>query len=64
MNQIQTKKIFTTIQEAQSTLKSMTRAERDKLEKRLDVEHAYYSSSLEGSKLCREDFEKLGKKIK
>jgi len=38
-------------------------AEKTALEKSWDVEHAYYSSTLEGSKLDREEFEKLAKKI-
>lgn len=34
------------------------------LEKEWDVEHAYYSSALEGSMLDKREFEKLAKKVK
>ena len=49
---------------AQRKMSQMTTGQRHKLEKSWDIEHAYYSSALEGSKLDRKDFEKIGRKIK
>ena len=48
---------------AQRQISKLTPKEKSALEKKWDVEHAYYSSVLEGSKLDREEFEKLGEKV-
>ncbi len=50
--------------EAQKKLGSLTPQQKSQLEKSWDVEHAYYSSSLEGSKLDKKEFEKLGEAVK
>ena len=52
------------IRTAKKNLAEMSSSQRKTLEKSWDVEHAYYSSSLEGSKLNRKEFEKIGKNIK
>jgi hypothetical protein len=38
--------------------------QKAQLEENWDIEHAYYSSALEGSKLDRKEFERLAKEIK
>lgn len=63
MNAMRTK-LVESIREGQETLSKLPKAEKKELEKSWDIEHAYYSSALEGSKLDRKDFEKLGKDIK
>lgn len=57
-------KFIKSFKEGKVLLSGIPVAEKKKLEKTWDVEHAYYSSSLEGSKIDRKEFEKLGKKIK
>ena len=64
MSTIQTKNLVTSIREAKNTLSGLSGAEKKKLEKSWDVEHAYYSSALEGSKIDKKEFEELGKKVK
>ena len=56
-NLIQVRKV------AEEKMKKMSSKRRKSFEFHLDVEHAYYSSALEGSKLDRKTFEELGKKI-
>jgi hypothetical protein len=48
---------------ADEKISKMSPKEKEKLEIQLDVEHAYYSSALEGSRLDRKTFEELGKKV-
>jgi translation elongation factor EF-G len=47
---------------AEKRIESMNKVDRQKLEVQLDVEHAYYSSALEGSRLDRKTFDELAKK--
>jgi len=56
-------KLFSSMKNAISELSKLDPKDRSILEKEWDVEHAYYSSALEGSKLDKEEFEKLGNKI-
>ena len=49
---------------ADGLIASMTEEEKDQLEKNWDIEHAYYSSALEGSKLDKKTFEELAKEVK
>ena len=49
--------------DAQKALNHMSPQERRRIETVLDIEHAYYSSALEGCKLDRGDFEKLAEVI-
>ena len=44
--------------------KEVTDAKKSETEKRWDVEHAYYSATLEGNGLDKKKFESLAKKIK
>ena len=48
---------------ADERINKMSPKEKEKLEITLDIEHAYYSSALEGSRLDRKTFEELGKKV-
>ncbi len=47
---------------AEKRMEGMNTTDRQKLEVQLDVEHAYYSSALEGSRLDRKTFDELAKK--
>ena len=51
------------MKKAEEKISELTSSQRKSLEKSWDIEHAYYSSALEGSKVDRKEFEKLGKKI-
>ncbi len=57
------KEFFSSFQNAREKLSKLTKSQRSALEKAWDVEHAYYSSALEGSKLDKKEFEKLGEKV-
>lgn len=52
-----------TVQAGQKAVASLSVQEKKTLEKTWDIEHAYYSSALEGSKLDRKDFDKLAEAI-
>ena len=56
-------KLFLSIIETEVILSQLTPAQKSALEKKWDIEHAYYSSALEGSKLDRDEFDKLAEKI-
>ena len=56
-------KVFSAGHQAAKTLGAMSPKDKAKLEETWDVEHAYYSSTLEGSDLDRQDFEKLAEHI-
>ncbi len=53
------KKLTEALDGAQQDLAKLTPKERAQLEESWDVEHAYYSSALEGSDIDRKDVEKL-----
>lgn len=57
-------KLFVSGKAAVQRLSQMTPAQKAKQEDVWDVEHAYYSSALEGSKLDRKEFEDLAKQTK
>ena len=57
-------KFIKSFEEGKDLLSGFSVSEKKKLEKNWDIEHAYYSSSLEGSKIDKKEFEKLGEKIK
>ena len=48
---------------ARSVLSALTPDQQQELEKSWDVEHAYYSNALEGSKITRAQFDRLAKLI-
>jgi len=51
------------VKSTQKTFRSLSLKQKQQLENAWDIEHAYYSSALEGSKIDRKDFEKLAKKV-
>lgn len=57
------KTLASTVQVGQKVVASLSTNEKNTLEKKWDIEHAYYSSVLEGSKLDRKEFDKLAEKI-
>ncbi len=58
------KEVARTLKEAQSNLNRLTQTQRENLEEGWDLEHAYYSSALEGSMVDREDVERLSRIVK
>ncbi len=56
-------KLFAAIKAGRKRLDKMAPVEKKELEKIWDIEHAYFSSSLEGSKVSKEEFSRLAKKI-
>jgi hypothetical protein len=63
MNVQNFKNFINIVQKGQMALSSLKKEDKKKLEKTWDIEHAYYSSTLEGSKLDRKEFEKLAANI-
>lgn len=63
MTNILIKQLFRSVKAGQKRLEALTSGQRSKLEKAWDIEHAYYSSTLEGSKMDRKEFEELGKEV-
>ena len=63
MNKGLLKKIIASGQKAHKCFSAMPKDTKAKLEKTWDIEHAYYSSALEGSKLSRKTFNSLARKI-
>ncbi|MEK7553181.1 MAG: hypothetical protein AAB504_00605 [Patescibacteria group bacterium] len=57
------KDVFTSGQVAHKRISELKPKEKASLEKEWDIEHAYYSSSLEGSKVDKREFEKMAKNI-
>ena len=57
------REFFSSLQTAREKLSRLTKQQRSVIEKAWDIEHAYYSSALEGSKLDKKEFEKLGEKV-
>lgn len=60
----QATQLISNIKAARQVISGMSFSEKNKLEKSWDVEHAYYSSSLEGSKIDRKEFEEIAKDVK
>ena len=56
-------KLLRSMKDAGEKLSTLTPSQKKSLEKSWDIEHAYYSSALEGSKIDRGEFEKLGEKV-
>lgn len=57
-------KLYQSGQAAQKRIAQMSAQEKGQLEESWDIEHAYYSSALEGSKLDRTEIEELAKHTK
>ncbi|OGL89431.1 hypothetical protein A3H75_01370 [Candidatus Uhrbacteria bacterium RIFCSPLOWO2_02_FULL_51_9] len=63
MKNLLIKQLFQSVKAGQKKLGALTSGQRSRLEKAWDIEHAYYSSTLEGSKMDRKEFEKLGEEV-
>lgn len=63
MNRTISEKLYISFNKAKEALSKLTPSQKRDMEKSWDVEHAYYSSTLEGSKIDRKDFEKLAESI-
>jgi len=63
MKKTLTKQLLFCAKNAQNRINDYTPKQKNQLEKAWDVEHAYYSSVLEGSKLDRKEFERLAKSV-
>ena len=61
MDKIRFKQLKTSATVAQKEISKLTPQQKSQLEESWDIEHAYYSSALEGSKLDREEFNDLAK---
>lgn len=57
------KRLISTIQNGQKAISALSSKEKRTLEKVWDIEHAYYSSALEGSRLDKKQFEKLAQRV-
>ncbi len=53
--------LFESMNTAEKFISKLTQKQKSELEEGWDIEHAYYSSALEGSKIDRGEFEKLAK---
>ncbi len=49
---------------AHQRISQLSSSQKNELERKLDIEHAYYSSTLEGSQLDRTEFDRLAKEAK
>lgn len=58
------KQLFKSAGVAHTKLAKLTSQEKALLERTWDIEHAYYSSALEGSKLDRKEFNRLAEGVK
>ncbi len=63
MTKVNLKNLIIAKKRADSKLAAMDVKKKNQLEKSWDVEHAYYSSVLEGIKLDKKDFEQLAQKV-
>ena len=62
-NTNQISRLLTVAKVAQKRIRALSPQQKTQLEKMWDVEHAYYSSALEGGKLDKQEFEKLAEEI-
>lgn len=58
------KKLFVSAKNGQAAIDTLSPKQKSQLEKSWDIEHAYYSSALEGSKLDKKEFEKLAEGVR
>lgn len=63
MNKAKLTQLLASMKAAQAHIAKLTPTKKSVLEKAWDIEHAYYSSALEGSDLDRKEFEKLALKV-
>lgn len=60
----QASQLISSMKAAKETIAKMTPAQKNNLEKSWEIEHAYYSSTLEGNEIDRKEFEEIAKKVK
>ena len=63
MKNINTVKLYTSIKNGQREIAKLSPLDKSQLERVWDIEHAYYSSALEGSNIDKKEFEKLAEDI-
>lgn len=63
MTNAKLRQLLASMKDAQDHIAKLTPTQKSTLEKGWDIEHAYYSSALEGSDLDRIEFEKLALKV-
>jgi hypothetical protein len=56
-------RLLVSMKKAKRQLSGLAPSQRRNVEKSWDIEHAYYSSALGGSKLDNKEFERLGEKV-
>ncbi|MFA6432812.1 MAG: hypothetical protein WCV82_03315 [Candidatus Paceibacterota bacterium] len=64
LNKALVQRLSAAVTVARNAFAHVPEKDKTKLEDVWDVEHAYYSSALEGSKIDRKEFENLAKKTK
>ena len=57
------KNLINTIRSGQKAVARLSTKDKNSLERKWDIEHAYYSSVLEGRKIDRKEFDKLAEKV-
>ncbi len=63
MKNTRIQELFSSMKEAKKVIGGLAPKQKSALEKEWDVEHAYYSSALEGSNIDKKEFEKLGEQV-
>ena len=63
MKQTKSTQLLKSMRAAQKYIAKLSPSQKSTLEKGWDIEHAYYSSALEGSKLDRKEFEELARTV-
>ena len=63
MKQAKATQLLASMKAAQKHISKLSPKQKSTLEKGWDIEHAYYSSALEGSKLDRKEFEELARTV-
>lgn len=63
MTQNKLKQLLASMTSAKAIIAKLSTKQKSDLEKGWDIEHAYYSSALEGSKINRKDFDKLARNV-
>ncbi len=64
MTNITSKQLAKKVIKGKKQISELTPKQKTALEKSWDVEHAYYSSVLEGSRINRKKFEELARRVK
>ncbi len=57
------KNLVNTVKNGQKAISQLSVKEKNTLERKWDIEHAYYSSALEGSRIDKKEFDKLAEKV-